>query len=435
MNLHSRDKKVWLAAGSSLVSRGGGLALQVLAFPVIIRVLGVERFGIFSLVSSILGFMAFAQFGIGSYVTLKIAQLLPSGNYDAIRRLTWTAVITVGGLALLIASALGLSAQCYGLEWLWGAAYVQNSSVLIWGFYCVLIIGWLTLLLNSLAGCQAGYQELHIGNLYAGLGNLVATIGLVSVGLWSGADERWFWAVLYGLPLIVLLANVVHLMRRHSELKYRSGAIDVKLVSALLTSGAGFMIVQTLLPVLQREGSRLALAHTGNLTEVAHLSVFLQISMITGGFIIIFTQPLYGAISDAKVRGDFDWIRARLGNARVVSLLGCLLVCLVSYCMGPLVLRLWLGEKMSFGSMECLFYALYFSATISVHINQVFLLAANHLRSAVIASLFEMIVLLFSFFVAEPKTAGMVLLLMSIVQVFTSLPVSFLALRGMKGSG
>ena len=427
-----REKRIWLAAGSAVLAKGGGLALQVAAFPIVVRALGVERFAIFSLVSAILGFMAFAQFGIGGYLTQQISARIAMRDKTGIGQITWTAVLTIACLAFVVGSSLALVAHVRGLEWLWGSAYRDNAEVLSWGFHYVLIAAFLTLFFNTFAGCQAGYQELHIGNLYSGFGNLLAAIGLIVVGLYGGAGERQFWLVLYGVPLVVLIVNSCHLIRRHPELAYHGSLLRPNLVPTLLTSGAGFMVVQTLVPLCQREGARLTLAHHGTLIEVGHLSVFLQLTIILSGLIIIFTQPLYGAIADAYARGDDLWTRLRLKQMRMYFAVLFVLICVGAYGAGPSLLRLWLGEAMAVGRTECLFFALYFSVTMYVHVNYVFLLGQRQMRSSVIAALVEVVILVAVFVCVSPKTTGVLLLWVGGVQLFTSLPITSLALRRMR---
>ena len=427
-----RDKKIALSIGSALISKGGGLVMQLVAIPIVIGALGVEDFGVFSLVSSVLGFVAFAQFGIGGHLTQQIACLLPKGDFEGIRRLAWTALLFVSMVALVICSLLGLVCNLWGLEWLWGSAYAQHAEVLKWGFHCVLVIGWGTLVGNTLSGCQAGYQELHIGNLYGGVGNFFAAIGLVVVAYGLVPDLRQFWVVLYGIPLLVLLCNIVHLLYRHQELRWRRGSVDMRLVGTLFKVGGGFMVVQTVLPMLQREGSRVALAHHGDMVQVAHLAAFLQVSTIVGGLLVMFTSPLYAGIADAAARNDRVWIGKRLSQVRGLSVILGALTCGAAYFVGPWVLKMWLGSAMHFESSECLYYGLYFSVTALVHVNHVFLLAQGYLRKAVKACFAEIVVLSLFLIFMGPAVAGDTLLGLAIIQGLTSLPLTSVVLKACK---
>jgi len=432
LTYHGRDRRIFLATGSSILAKGGGVLLQLIAIPLVIRALGAERYAVFSLISSVLVFISFAQFGMGSYLTQQIARKLPLHDYEGIRQLAWTAVILVSAISVLFGIILFISSQIWGLFWLWGEAYVLHSDVLRWGFYYLLNIGIISLVVNTLSGCQAGYQELHVSNLYGGLGNLLAAVGLILIVYFEHAGERWFWSVLYAVPLLVAWLNVGHMLFRHKELRYRVSAFRSNLIFQLLSAGGGFMVVQSVLPLLQREGAKMALARSGNMEGVAHLSVFLQISTIAGGLIAMFVVPLYAALADAFGRGDVNWISCRLRQIRCVFLLIVVAVSLVAYFGGERLLSVWLGSGIVISRAECMMYVLYFFTATFVYINQMFLMAQGSVRMAVAGSFFEIVLLLCLFIFSCPTNAGDLFVAMALIQLVSSLPISTLALKRIK---
>jgi len=426
---NKRDHRVWLAMGSSLLAKGGGIMLQIIAMPMLIRSLGVEKFAVFSLVSSVLVFMAFAQFGIGSYLTNQIANRLPANDYDGIRQLTWTAIGVVGIAAIVMGLALIVFSYFGGLGWLWGGVYLQNKTVLDWGVYFLIVVGTLTLVSNTLAGCQAGYQELHISNIYSGAGNFLAGLGIFAVIVAAMPDERWFWAILYGVPLLLLCINACHVLVRHVELRYEAGSFNFLLIPVLIKAGGGFFVVQSLLPLLQREGAKVVLAHGGDMAEVAKLIVVLQLTTIGGGIVSMFIIPLYGAIADATARKDLQWIKLRLSQIRLIFFCIGIILSLLTFFFGSKLVGLWLGNTIVFSRFECMIYVGYLLTATSTYINQMFLLAQSHLRVGVFASLAE-ILLLLCFFVYAGQLASVWLVAgMAVIQLLSSLPITIWGLK------
>ena len=189
------------------------------------------------------------------------------------------------------------------------------------------------------------------------------------------------------------------------------------------------MVVQTMLPLMQREGSRLVLAQRGDLLEVAHLSVFLQVSTIMGGLIGMLTQPLYGAIADAHARGDHKWCETRLTQARRLGVLLAATVCVIGYFIGPQIMRGWLGAGIGISGEECFGFSLYFGVTLLIHVHHVFLLAEGRLRQAVAASALEIACMLGIFVLLPIRGAAHILMLMAGIQASTSLILTTWALR------
>ena len=405
------------------------MALQILAFPVVARVLGPERFGIFTLVSSLLFFLEFAQFGIGGYLTQQIATRLLTGDWRGIRSRLWTAMGMVGILAILIVLILLGTTEARGLQWLWGSAAVSHQAALQWGFHFLLFTGVATLLLNLFQGCQAGYQELHIGNLYNGAGNLLTAGGILVVAQWPQVGEVQFWSILYGIPLVALSWNAIALVRRHPELSFHPAAFHPRLIPELLRSGGGFLIIQTALPMVHREGSRLYLTQHSNLIEVGHFGSFLQMATILGGCLAIFTTPLYSGIADAHARGDRKWCQDRLRWMRGYGLALALIFALGSHFLGPWAWKVWLGPAFVIERKEFLAFAAYFSVTAILHVHHVFMLAQGYVRQATQIALLEIAILIPAILLAAPASTAEVFWVMTGVQLVASLPLSTLLLR------
>ncbi|WP_369018027.1 flippase [Thermatribacter velox] len=84
------------------------LLVGVVTIPLIVRILGTERFGLLSLVWIILGYFNVFDLGLGRATTKFVAEAVGKGKLNEIPRLVWTAVTTqavlgvVGGVILII---------------------------------------------------------------------------------------------------------------------------------------------------------------------------------------------------------------------------------------------------------------------------------------------------------------------------------------------
>ena len=88
------------------------LLVALVAVPYIVHGMGVERFGIFSLVFVILGYSCMFNLGLGRATTKFVAEALGKGDEDSIPGTAWTSVGlqvvlgTVGGVVLALATPL-----------------------------------------------------------------------------------------------------------------------------------------------------------------------------------------------------------------------------------------------------------------------------------------------------------------------------------------
>lgn len=106
------SSSLWNLAGS-LLPLGAGLV----AIPLLIGQLGLERFGLLSLAWLLVGYFSLFDFGLGRSLTRLVAEKLGSGRADEIPRLTVTAMRMIRWLGFA-AGVLLASLSPWVVEWL-----------------------------------------------------------------------------------------------------------------------------------------------------------------------------------------------------------------------------------------------------------------------------------------------------------------------------
>lgn len=95
----------------NLVGQGAPLLVALFAFPLLIKGLGTDRFGVLTLAWSIVGYFGLFDFGLGRAITKLVSEKLGSGESEDIPVLIWTALALMGLLgligALVVASISG----------------------------------------------------------------------------------------------------------------------------------------------------------------------------------------------------------------------------------------------------------------------------------------------------------------------------------------
>lgn len=423
-----REKRLLLAYLAGGLAKIGGVALQVVAIPLVLRKLGADRFAIFTLISSALGLLSFAQLGLAPYLTQKVSSLLAQRKAEQIGRYLWSASGIVLGVGLCGACCAVILASVLGLNWLWGPAADQFGAVLNWGFRFAMVIGIVTLVGSIFLGCQAGYQEMHFGSVAMGVGNLVTALVVAILCRLEFVGERSLWLGFYGIPAGALAVACVHFIRRHPALSPSKGDLDPSLFPELFFSGGKYMMAQLLLPFIFREGFRLYLLNMSSLSEVALYALLLQMSGILGGVVVIFTQPLYGPLGDAWIRRDYSWATRRLRLLRLwfsaFGVSGIILAALF----GVRVVELWVGRGVTVGPAVMVIFAVSFWVASLIHIHQIFLTAQGRLGPLLRVSIAEILTQIALVLVFRPKSTQGVFTIIVASQMVLSLPLSWRAI-------
>jgi O-antigen/teichoic acid export membrane protein len=91
----------WNLAGQALP-----VVVALLAVPLLIRLLGLERFGFLTLAWALVGYASLFDFGISRALTRAVAQRLAQGDAAGTRALVATAMVYLRGFGLLLAAVL-----------------------------------------------------------------------------------------------------------------------------------------------------------------------------------------------------------------------------------------------------------------------------------------------------------------------------------------
>jgi O-antigen/teichoic acid export membrane protein len=115
----------------------------------------------------------------------------------------------------------------------------------------------------------------------------------------------------------------------------------------LLKTGAQFFLPQlggTLLLIFPP----ILLATKIGTTAVVPYNLTLRVLSLTTQFLGLFLIPLWPAYGEAKVRGDFNWIKKTYIRSLIATALFGVLPCLIFAPIGPYLLAFWSHKELSF---------------------------------------------------------------------------------------
>ncbi len=98
----------------SLVGNLAPLAVALVTVPLLIRDLGIERFGILLIAWSLVGYFGLFDLGLGRTLTQFAAERLGQGRAEEIPALVWTAVLLMGVLGAVAGAMLWLAGPSIG---------------------------------------------------------------------------------------------------------------------------------------------------------------------------------------------------------------------------------------------------------------------------------------------------------------------------------
>jgi O-antigen/teichoic acid export membrane protein len=308
-----------------LIARGLGLLIIVLSIPLTLNYLGLERYGMWMVITSLVGFMAFADLGLGLGLMTILAR--NSGtDADSVAR------DFVSSAAVMLALIAAVGGVILGASWHWipwanvfnvsGRAAVTEAGPAMAVFLSLFLVG---LPLTVVQRTQLAYQRGYIHSAWLVAGNLIGLAGLVAaVRIHAGVP--WLVLSVVGAPVLGALANFgTFFGGRNPQLRPSIRLASVSKSLVLFRSGIAFFALQLGAAIAYSTGN-LIVAQVLGAKHVASYSVPFQLFAVLILVVSLALEPVWPAYGEAIGRRDVAWVRSTLIRTTVGVGVLCVLV-------------------------------------------------------------------------------------------------------------
>ncbi len=301
-----------------------GIVILV-TLPMARRILHQELFGVWMMMSALLGFMAFADLGIGNGVLNKITQAKASDDAVALRR------VLVSGYAST--SLVGLAVYLLWLLWVQlsatptivaGVILEANRAEVLQAFNVFAAVLAINIPASLIQRVQLGMQQGYwIG--IAQFVNAVIVLIAVPLTLWHGGGLPELVLATLGVQALVNLANTAIWLSRSSILKGVKGercrgALHLATISSLLRTGSLFFILQ-IAAAFAFQSDSIVITQTLGQQAYGDFAVVQRLFLFVSMVINVAMVGLWPAFGDAIASNNTAWAVSVLKRTMVVAAL------------------------------------------------------------------------------------------------------------------
>ncbi|MES2660589.1 MAG: lipopolysaccharide biosynthesis protein [Verrucomicrobiota bacterium] len=386
---HRRNRSIRLAVGTSFISKLSTILLQLVSIPIAIHVLGRVEFGIYTTVNLTLSTMVLLEVGIGPALTHGMSQAVSTGDETRQRELGSTAFFLVVAISAFAGIILATVLLTVPLPTLFGSQYIGKESALRPAMWTGLGVFVMLFVVNLTERLREGHLEVAANNLWGAAGNLMAA-AVVGAGIWF-VPQVWFLVVaVYGAMLVAKLCNTATLWRKHPLSIPSWKYVRPAMAKHLFSDGIAFSTCCVVTGVVEYNFCGWMIGRTGGPGDVGLFGIFITLTIMQLGFVVMLSTPTWPAVAEALARGDHAWARKaakRLylfgGGFAVCSAIGLTLV-------GPWVLPLWLGKEFAgTGRILLACYGLYFIGHVWRHLNHAMIIGTGQVGKLLRIQLIE----------------------------------------------
>lgn len=326
---------IWNVAGNALP-----LAIGAITIPLLVQRLGLERFGILTLLWAIIGYFSLFDFGVGRAITQQVAELSAGKRYREVPAtikagLEFTFLTGMLGATLLALGAYPLSQ--FGL----GISVNLKHEVFLSLFIAACGIPLATVS-SGLRGALEGYEHFHasnLGRMFLGasiflfplLSVLINGESLVFITLWL-VSARLASCILFFLLVIKLPSG-----------KFWHAKIGENTRNNLFSFGAWMAVTNLLSPLLVNI-DRFVISYLLGVAVVAYYTLPFEFLVR----LLIFPGALGSSLLPNLARANaIDSVRAKqtfLASVKIATI-GMFFLCLLASLLAYPLMKIFISEQ------------------------------------------------------------------------------------------
>lgn len=384
-----RDRSIRLAVATSFVSKFGTILLQLLSIPIAVKVLGRAEFGLYTTVNLTLATISLLQVGVGPALTHGLTKARAAGDEKRLRELGSSAFFLMMGIAMLAGAALAAVLLTVPLSSLFGDGYAGKESALRPALWTGLGLFLMLFVLNLTERVREGHLEIASNNLWGAAGNVMAAT-FVAVGVWF-IPQVWFLVIaVHGAMVLSKLCNTVTLWKKHPLMRPALKSFRWETARHLFSDGIAFSTCCLVTGIIEYNFCGWLVGRSGGPSAVALYGVFITLTIMQLGFVVMLSTPTWPAVAEALARNDKSWARKAAKRLYLYGSGFALCSATGLVLLGPWVLPLWLGHEFSNigrGLLAC--YGLYFIAHVWRHLNHALMIGTGQVGKLVRIQLIE----------------------------------------------
>lgn len=347
-HIDSRMLRVVATAGATYLGRFGSGIVVLITLPMARQALPAELFGVWMMLTALLGFLAFADLGVGNGVLNRTTQAQATGDRDELRR-----TLTSGYACTF---SVGITLMLSWLTWAHFAdeptavagaisqAHRADALAALTVFVSVLAINIpASLILRVQLGMQQGYW-----NGIAQFCGSILTLGAVLLTLHHQGGVAMLVLATLGIQAGVNIINTLIWLWRQQLLGRAlwRDAWDWATARGLLKSGSMFFLLQ-LAAAFAFQSDAIVITQTLGQKEYGDFAVvqklFLFVSMLLGAAMV----GLWPAFGDAVARKDMDWaFKALRRGVAIAAGISIVSVAVLTAAM-PWIMKNWMYASLN----------------------------------------------------------------------------------------
>ncbi|MGL5056498.1 MAG: lipopolysaccharide biosynthesis protein [Fusobacteriaceae bacterium] len=331
-----------------------GMGISFIYIPQVLKFLGVEYYGIWATILSVLSWINFFDVGIGNSLRTTLVEYIENDDKISAKKLVTNAYLNISLISTVIFVLAILLLKYTDMQNLLGIKYERLNELI---FLAIIFVNF-NFVLSLCKPIYYAFQKSSAVSLIEISSQLLNLLGIVCLIYFKLNRSIIYVCILYGVTS--LLSNCVfsaYLFKQNPYLIPRLKFYDKKLNSKLNGLGLKFFLLQIACLILFTTDS-IIITKLFGVQEVTPYNLSNKIFGIIISLYGILLTPIWSRVSKEKNNGNYIWIKKTLKNLQLFSLVVGVGI-LGLYIVYPFISKIWLGQDIVYPQNLILYMSIY----------------------------------------------------------------------------
>jgi O-antigen/teichoic acid export membrane protein len=170
----------------------------------------------------------------------------------------------------------------------------------------------------------------------------------------------------------------------------RRECFDSIVARRFVAEGSQNTLNVSVVPWLQREGMKIVLLRSSGADVAGLYAILMQLTTILGGFVTMFTAPLYAAIGNRVAAKDHRWNAIALKRSVIIGGAYSLVTAASLVYFGSAIFGWWMQQPNLFTQSQLGLFGVYFALAVISHLLYVFTVAGRYVTKLYLLAIIQM---------------------------------------------
>jgi len=420
-----RDAQLLLSMCTGILTKFFAVGSALITIPVTLGYLGTEEFGLWMLVTGILGVMSFSDLGIGMGLQNALSKCAGKDDRASPSKYIATSYFLVSLISLSIFVLLLVLYAFVPIGILFDSDALQNKENMLQVIVIAIAIFLLGMPIGLIQRVLNGDQKMYITNNLLLVGQVLAFLSIfISVGF----DLKIIGLMSLFLlsPIVVFLCYSIYYYSQNVRLLPQYKNVSKKRIITILNTGFWTVITQ-LIYSIKVNAPVMIVSMVLGLAVLTDFSIAHKLITIISVIVNIALQSLWPVYGEAYARGDKQWIISTMKKSLLYTLMLSLLAAVFVISFNDFIFSLWIGDTFSIDNNVLIGLA-FMAVVINLNVCfAVFLNGTGHFKTqSQFSIVFVTLAIICSYLLApEYGLLGIILSMAFIAEMFM-LPIFYL---------